>query len=355
MDHPYRDLPPTAFWHAAVAGVGTATLAGIYKKKFAIGKSTGIVTAGSCFAQHIGRYLREAGYRVLDCEPAPRQLSPASAGRYGHGLFSGRYGNIYTVRQLAQLVRDAGSGQVRRADVWQKDGRFFDALRPGVEPDGLASAGQVLQHRRYHLGRCRLMFAQADLFIFTLGLTEAWADTKTGTIYPSCPGVIAGQFNDRDFKFVNFEYSSVLKDLRLVRRQLRKINPRMKFLLTVSPVPLTATASGGHVLPATVYSKAVLRAVAGDMARKYDDVDYFPSFEIITSPAARGRWYAENLRSVTPDGVAAVMAAFFAQHDADFDASDTAAAMPKMPVADPQDDADDPVCEEYLLRAFGRE
>ena len=40
------------------------------------------------------------------------------------------------------------------------------------------------------------------------------------------------------------------------------MNPKARLVLTVSPVPLAATASGSHVLPATIYSKSVLRAAA---------------------------------------------------------------------------------------------
>ena len=85
----------------------------------------------------------------------------------------------------------------------------------------------------------------------------------------------------------------------------------MSSVMTVSPVPLTGTASGRHVLQATTYSKAVLRAVAGELAQKYDHIDYFPSYEVITNQAARGCFYEENLRSVRREGVEAVMNIFF--------------------------------------------
>ena len=74
----------------------------------------------------------------------------------------------------------------------------------------------------------------------------------------------------------------------------------MKFIVTVSPVPLTATASGQHVEVATAGSKAILRAACGRLIEKFRDVDYVPSYEIITSQTARGAFYAPNLRSVTP-------------------------------------------------------
>ncbi|WP_428660504.1 GSCFA domain-containing protein [Reyranella sp.] len=53
----------------------------------------------------------------------------------------------------------------------------------------------------------------------------------------------------------------------------KRRRPGVRFLLTVSPVPLKASASQNHVLAATTYSKSVLRAVAGQLADTYDDVD----------------------------------------------------------------------------------
>jgi hypothetical protein len=47
------------------------------------------------------------------------------------------------------------------------------------------------------------------------------------------------------------------------------------------------------------------------LADETDDVDYFPSYEIITGFPYRAAFYEPNLRTVTPDGVAFVMRHFF--------------------------------------------
>jgi hypothetical protein len=93
-----------------------------------------------------------------------------------------------------------------------------------------------------------------------------------------------------------------------------RINPEMKFLLTVSPVPLAATATKEHVLTATTYSKSILRAVAGELAARFEDVDYFPSYELISSPFSREFLYEEDLREVRADALDAVMRSFLRAH-----------------------------------------
>lgn len=50
-----------------------------YRKKFAIDPSMQIMTAGSCFAQHIATHLRKRGFSVIDEEPAPAHLRDRTA------------------------------------------------------------------------------------------------------------------------------------------------------------------------------------------------------------------------------------------------------------------------------------
>jgi hypothetical protein len=91
---------------------------------------------------------------------------------------------------------------------------------------------------------------------------------------------------------------------------VRQHNPDLKILLTVSPVPLVATYEDRHVLQATTYSKSALRAAVDEICRHHAAVDYFPSYEIITSWHNGGTYFEADLRSVAESGVAHVMRVF---------------------------------------------
>jgi hypothetical protein len=136
---PYADLHPRAYWHSDVAGRGRFDPGDLYQPRFPVTPAMRIVTGGSCFAQHVGRALREAGFDVLDAEPLP-WVSGSVAHRFGYRLYSARYGNIYTARQLAQLFDEAEGRFVPADPVWRRGDRFHDAQRPNVEPEGLDSA-----------------------------------------------------------------------------------------------------------------------------------------------------------------------------------------------------------------------
>jgi hypothetical protein len=362
MNSPYSDLPSRNFWKGAISRRSPETVSGLWQPKFRLAPDTRIATAGSCFAQHISRYLRARNAAVVDLEPAPPDLSAANAAKYGYGTYSARYGNIYTVRHLLQLTAEAVGRFVPSDAVWERDGRFFDAMRIGVEPAGLPSADAVQRHRLQHLGKVRSLFARTDVFVFTLGLTEAWIHEESGTVYPTAPGTIAGSYRPEVHAFRNFDFPEVYRDFVRFRRLAMKRNPELKFLLTVSPVPLAATASDKHVLVATTYSKSVLRAVAGKLAETFENVDYFPSFDFLTGAFTRGAFHSDDARQITESGVEAVMRLFFEAQPAFAQAS--VAGAPGGPAGDPDEagtvgskpgvPAPEAVCEDILLDAFSR-
>jgi GSCFA family len=352
---PYKSLPPSAFWRSGVVESDPNRMEGLYKKKFDIAPTDWIATAGSCFAQHIVRHLRSAEFRVLDVEPPPPGMTEQTARAFGYRLFSARYGNIYTTRQLLQLLQEATGKRTPANIIWERDGRFFDALRPSVEPDGFASPEEVEIHRRSHVRHVGRMLRKTHVFIFTFGLTEAWTDRESGTVYPTAPGTIAGHYDPGRFTFKNFTFRDIYNDFVEVRSILKQLRPKIRFVVTVSPVPLTATASGRHVLAATVHSKSILRAVAGQLEQEFDDVDYFPSYEIITNPAARTGFFSDNLRNIDQAGVAAAMHTFMSGHVPDY-AGDAPQALhaptDKKPPRQDKDAEDEVVCEEMLLESF---
>ena len=159
---PYSHLPATAYWKLCRDDPGFR-VSEIYAPKFVIEPGQKVGTAGSCFAQNISRYLQRSPLSFHQGEAAPRGMPDAVARRFGYGLYSARYGNIYTARQLRQLLADARDGTVHEAAIWEREGRFFDALRPGVEPEGLASANEVRAHRLDHLRAVKALMREEGI------------------------------------------------------------------------------------------------------------------------------------------------------------------------------------------------
>ncbi len=90
------------------------------------------MSAGSCFASNVRRYLEAWGYTYTVTESAHPQWPESKESMY-YEAFSARYGNIYTARQMWQLLERA-TGDWKPADeYWESpDGELIDPYRPGL-------------------------------------------------------------------------------------------------------------------------------------------------------------------------------------------------------------------------------
>ncbi len=137
--NPYEKLDDRAFWKLGVAEPKRGELTQVWLPKFKIEKQHAVATAGSCFAQNIGRALRSRGMNWLVTENPPKTLPRSLHTAHSYGLFTFRTGNIYTPALLAQWVRWALDRSSMDQEVWETDGRFFDPFRPSVPRHGRCS------------------------------------------------------------------------------------------------------------------------------------------------------------------------------------------------------------------------
>jgi hypothetical protein len=352
---PYSSAPPSSFWRRSVSNVPFFDVDPVMTAPFNISTADRVATAGSCFAQHIARILQEVGLSYHVFEPGPIELPAAERLNRNYGVFSGRYGNIYTTRQLLQLWQRAFDGDAATAHVWvRSDGRFVDGFRPGVEPNGFDSVDAVLEDRSKHLACFRQGMEDIDVFVFTLGLTESWHSSIDGFTFPVAPGVLGGTYDSNEHSFKNLSVAEVEGDLVAFIRRLRAINTNCRILLTVSPVPLVATARDVHVLSATTYSKSVLRVAAESVVMRFDNAAYFPSYEIITGSYNRGRYYETDAREVNHCGVSHVMKLFLGHYVGGEFAealSNSSGAIPSLQLQKTYARASRLVCEEEAIGA----
>lgn len=307
--HPYVGLPERQFWKRMGGEALDAAFDPVSEVKFKIERNDKIVTAGSCFAQHVARYLTDNGFNHLITENAHPIIPQAMALKHNYSMFSARYGNIYTARQLLQLLHRAFGLFDPIEKIWKSSNgkAFIDPFRPQIQPGGYRDTDDLFADQRQHFAAIRQAITGMDIFVFTLGLTEAWIDSRDGSVYPLAPGVAGGIFNPELYTFVNFDEGETSSDLRSAFEFIRSVNSKARFIVTVSPVPLNATFEDRNCWVSTTYSKAVLRIAAENVCKSLDNCQYFPSYEIITCPKLRGRYYARDGREVLEDGVAHVM------------------------------------------------
>jgi len=316
--NPFNDLADSNFWRRAISSKSKFEVDPVISTKFKITKEQKICTAGSCFAQNLAIALKKEGYNYHVTEVADNSLSPEEQRKKSYGTFSARYGNVYTTMQLYEIFKEA-IGELPVSNlVWrEKDSKnYIDALRPNLG-EVFEDKDQVIKSRIAHLKCVEKVIKESDIFVFTLGLTESWISKESNRTLPIAPGVYNFEESLKNYEFKNLDYQTTFYALDESIEILRKLNPSIKIILTVSPVPLIATYEKRHVLVSNTYSKSLLRIVASDIADKHDFIDYFPSYEIITGSYTYSSYFKNDLREVEELGIKHVMEVFLKHYSSD--------------------------------------
>ena len=259
------------------------------KPSFAITPGSRVFTIGSCFARevetHLDAYDLPTTRLVLPKEEWPWRANGAL--------------NVYTPGAIAQRIERAFGGGHAPVETIVPHGRkegFVDLLLPGMlQP----STMERVLARRDEIDEIYRELPSSDTLVLTLGFVEAWFDLQTGEylnrIPPSreievAPERYVMRVLDVDDAYPLLEHAFELLD-----------EAGLNVLLTVSPVPISATFSGEDAVVADSYSKSVLRVCAARLARRFKRVDYFPGFEIIRSGGVVN--YQRDQIHVKPDVV----------------------------------------------------
>jgi len=169
--------------------------------------------------------------------------------------------------------------------------------------------GSVEEYRstyHSHLDAARRAFEQAEVFVFTLGMNEVWRLKSSGAVLSRAPWRISNDLVEH--RVMTAEEN--VEELQSMLNTLRRLNPTIKVIVSVSPVPLHATfrADEHHIVAANAHSKSVLRVAAEEFVKRNTDVYYFPSYESVMycTPNA----WEDDQRHVSRAAVDKVMAMF---------------------------------------------
>ena len=239
---------------------------------FSISKDQSVFTIGSCFARNVEQVLRDQGISVPTMDfAAPHEEAPGQPNRVL---------NQYNPGTMMQCVRDANAEVTQDALYKTSFTEVVDCL---LATGGRAvSKKRALERRQQIVDLYRTGLERSEVVIITLGLVEAWYDKKTNLYLNEAPPRKVIEHDADRFEFRQLD-ARACQELVFEMLETLVSSGRRKVLLTVSPVPLQSTFSGGDAVCRNAYSKSVLRVVAELAVQSFADVDYFPSYEIITT------------------------------------------------------------------------
>lgn len=260
-----------------------------------------IFAIGSCFARNLERALLQEKAWVTSTDPESDLMELRL--NLQTGLLN-QYNPISTQQTLQWAADPSTFPAEALADL---NGKTIDlCLREQTKHGPLDFA----RSRREKLHAYFARAFEADLVVITLGLTETWFDRVTGVALTEAPSPrLRKEYPDR-FTFKVLSHAECLAALEGAISLLKQHGkPDLKIVVTVSPVALQRTFSGQDVIVANLASKSTLRSVAGEVAVREANLDYFPSYEaaMLSDPSLV---WLEDRRNVTDFIVAQIIGEF---------------------------------------------
>jgi hypothetical protein len=221
-----------------------------------------VLTMGSCFADSIGARL--------EAHKVETRVNP--------------FGTVFQPLALARLLRAAAGEEVDwQQHLVQARGRWqsYD-LHGSVGAD---SPVELLQYIQEVVRQTGDFLRNTDLVLLTLGTAWAYRLRETGELVSNCHKQPADLFV-REL----LTPDEIINALAETHAYLRRINPDLRFVLTVSPVRHLK-----DTLPLNSVSKSVLRVATHIVSDLLPGVAYFPAFELLTDDLRDYRFYAADM------------------------------------------------------------
>jgi hypothetical protein len=235
------------------------------KKQKIINKKTKIFTIGSCFALEIAKFLYQEKYNICNIE-----LDKVGKHRPPNLIWYNTYSILYEFERL--------SGEFNHKDIWRVSSkRYQDPYRKCIFHKSKDKLLLTLKKLDDAIKNCII---SSDVLIITLGLVEVWLQPN-GKVICAVPGHPGGKGGGQNSKFKFTNYDDNLNNMRKCMDILQTVNNKCKVILTTSPVPLRLTFRDVDNLIANTESKSILRSVCGQISREYNNVIYYPAYEMV--------------------------------------------------------------------------
>lgn len=229
-----------------------------------------IVTIGSCFSDEIGARLVQLKFDGL--------INP--------------FGVIFNAHSIQNLIERSINLRYYTTDDVHQNGEQFFCFDVHSSFNAL-STEEILKELNQTLDQVHQQITTCDVLMVTLGTSWVYQSRKTNQIVANCHKVDAKQFDK-----ILLSTAETFKSLDLLVFDMLKINPNLKIITTVSPVR--------HIKDGVIennVSKSRIIDALYQLNLKYDEVTYFPAYELVMDDLRDYRFYKEDLIHPSPQAV----------------------------------------------------
>ncbi len=217
---------------------------------------------GSCFTENVGNKLSENKFDNL----------------------SNPFGVIYNPVSIFRLMEDALLEKPAREDLIiinqgvYRHYNFHSDISALDKEDLLSQIGEANKYSKIYL-------LQSKWILITLGTSMVYFHKKLNDIVSNCHKVPAKEFDKK-----RLHPDEIIESFDAFYQTLGSLNNDFNIILTLSPVRHIRDSFETNSL-----SKSILRYACGILSESYENVQYFPSFEIMMDDLRDYRFYDTDM------------------------------------------------------------
>lgn len=229
----------------------------IPKSSFKIDHNQTLLSIGSCFAESMGKTMHDYKFAI--------EVNP----------FGILYNPLSIFKSIGYMLGNTvpENGYVESQDTW----RHFDfhSELSATSKDRL----NHIVHEKIH--QLKKHIKNTEVIFLTFGTAYVHTLNSTREVVANCHKVPAAAFTKR-----------LLNTHEIIRafEPLYKKLPHIKWVITVSPIRHTKEGLSENSL-----SKSVLRVACNHLQTNFDNVTYFPGYEIMLDDLRDYRFYKEDM------------------------------------------------------------
>ena len=234
----------------------------IKKSQHKVSLNEPILTIGSCFADNIGDALAEHKFNVI----------------------KNPFGVVFNPLSIFQLLDYAIKKEYPLPDSYLKINDIYFNYEIHSDFSALSHDSLVDQVERC-IDSVSIILPMTKWVILTFGTAIIYERKDIKKLVANCHKVPASEFNRK-----MLSQKQIIQNFERFHSNFKKVNPNGKIILTVIPVRHLKESSNDNSV-----SKSTLRIVSNTLSSIYDDVEYFPAYEIMMDDLRDYRFYEKDM------------------------------------------------------------
>ena len=247
------------------------------KSNISIGYDDSVLTLGSCFAENMGARLGALHFKTLT-NPFGILYNPISISKNINKLVTNE---IYTEKDIFQ------NGDLWHS--WQHHSKFSAPKKD-----------DILRGINESLSEAQTFFQKANRLIITLGTANVFIEKKSGEVVANCHKVPSrnAETGLDNFDKRRLSVEEIIESFTNILNKINTQNADIQIIITVSPIR--------HIRDGLIEnqrSKATLLLAVDELSRQFQNVHYFPAYELMMDDLRDYRFYEADMIHPTSQAI----------------------------------------------------